>query len=563
MEKVTFSKLTEDFSIDDLSSPTLWIALIEKGITAEMIRDSIKTDLISELSRRNKSPLKIIKFAVFFKVEREFFSQNSVQILQVLIDSKHKDFVTSLNILIENGLLTKKDILDNYKKLLKLACKNNNAKIFSLMARLFSDSVFMDLIHKDDFYKKLLQGACRYEKFNIIEFLIGYRFRIHSSHIYHLKRGIKYRADESKISYSKVSLSYIIPFVFITIVDYLTAVFYENTIIHTITTMFNVLYGVYVILCGYFAYNKFIREHREYTSYITMEDIRACGPDIIELACLERYGRNILRMLIWKGLTIEDIRTNNNLALKSACKYDRTYIVRELLYFGINYTDFLSWEDFNPLEHACQWNHREMAEIIIQAFPVNKDGILIRRLFITRDNNLAFRIACGRQSKKLIRMLIYYGITPNDMRANDKEGLISLCRKDNDDNTIDIVLPLMSADDFRGLPLYTACLYKRYDLIEKLLKKICQCPDGTPIIHDCEYIIRAITEYENHVLIRACKSGAEYIIKLFINYGLDADHVRAFNGRVLEFMKSDKNIPNKGNIYYIFNKRLGMSYDEF
>src|SRR5205809_164 len=104
-----------------------------------------------------------------------------------------------------------------------------------------------------------------------------------------------------------------------------------------------------------------------------------------------------LQDLFKQDLTLADLRSANNQALRWACKHGHLAIVKFLLEKGLNREDILG----NPLKCACQYGHLAIVQLLLEKGLTHED--------IRCKNNEILHYACERKHFDVVQELIFAG----------------------------------------------------------------------------------------------------------------------------------------------------------
>jgi hypothetical protein len=113
-------------------------------------------------------------------------------------------------------------------------------------------------------------------------------------------------------------------------------------------------------------------------------------------------------------LTPDDLRSNNNESIISACENGHLEIVKYLVSIGITLDDIRS-NDSEAINIACANGHVEIVKYLVSLGLTLED--------IRSNDSEAVKLACERGRINIIKYFISIGLTLEDMRSNDNKAV--------------------------------------------------------------------------------------------------------------------------------------------
>jgi ankyrin repeat protein len=247
--------------------------------------------------------------------------------------------------------------------------------------------------------------------------------------------------------------------------------------------------------------------------------IRGDNYQILTRACLKGH-LEIVKLLLNRGLTAEDIRDNCSLFLKSYCKDDSFKKINSSLPTSLSYRGFRY-----VIERQCTENAFISAclsgNIDVVTLLLNTGADLTNITYIQ-----AFRDVCRLGYSDIAELLIRCGLTPADMRSFNNSSFQDACANGHC-GIVKIFLNLnvglkdITADNNNALSL--ACKNKHIDIVNMIL-------DYPPVKRHTLNILRI---NDNVVFRKACAAGSVDIVKILLSQGLTARDICTCNNRAL------------------------------
>lgn len=287
---------------------------------------------------------------------------------------------------------------------------------------------------------------------------------------------------------------------------------------------------------------------------LTPTDLRTNNNAPLNFAC--RSGQiKAVHLLMTHGLNKVDIYTNNYAALYSATLWGHEHIVQLLLSYGLTRVD-MCMRDNRLLHDACRFGHVKTVEMLLSGVQGPGSGLIMDD--VRSDNNMALRNACRvhinikddpklvwmfgkkitetismHQDKtmqsesqsldknfKIVQMLVNYGLTLEDFRANHNEPLRNACLSGNK-NVVELLLK-------QGLLLSDICVSSNMVLYNAPLFNACKGGhlEIVKILVQHGLVSRDLWFGRSKPLCAACKNGHANIVRfLLAEKTLAADHI--------------------------------------
>ena len=147
-----------------------------------------------------------------------------------------------------------------------------------------------------------------------------------------------------------------------------------------------------------------------------------------------------LRSQIDKGLSLDDIRANNNWVFRTVCKRGKFDVCRYIISLGLSLDDIRS-EDNDAFQLACKNGNLNIVKYLV-SFGLNIDDI-------RSNNNEALRLACHSGYLNIVRYLISQGITLDDIRSCNNAALRGACENRHIDIVEYLIEQGLSRNDIR------------------------------------------------------------------------------------------------------------------
>jgi ankyrin repeat protein len=161
-------------------------------------------------------------------------------------------------------------------------------------------------------------------------------------------------------------------------------------------------------------------------------------------------------------LTLDDIRSNNNEALKNATSHSFIDIIELFISKGLTIEDIRS--SSGALKNAILLGYSKVVEFFI------KQGLTIED--IRSNNNEMLKCAARHRNLNVVKLFMTKGLTIDDLKSDDNEALKVAVRNDNI-HIIELFLSLglnqqdlisgLNIDGYIKLEMFKF-LYKKYNL---------------------------------------------------------------------------------------------------
>jgi hypothetical protein len=145
----------------------------------------------------------------------------------------------------------------------------------------------------------------------------------------------------------------------------------------------------------------------------TLEDVRMSNILIHACSCydspeIENKHVNIVEKLLELGLTIDEIRADDNKALRVACSQSNTAIVQCLINHGLKLNDIRA-NNNESFRHACLWKNIDLVTLLWSQGLTKRD--------MRANNNEAFQTACTWGCPEIVYFLLDNGLNAADMHS--------------------------------------------------------------------------------------------------------------------------------------------------
>lgn len=121
---------------------------------------------------------------------------------------------------------------------------------------------------------------------------------------------------------------------------------------------------------------------------ITLDDLRSTNNYALRLAC-DGGHLPIVEYLMQLGLTVHDLRACNNYCLRWGCNNGHLPVVKYLITQGLTMDDFQDCDNL-ALRWACQQNHLEIVQVLIDHAGYTQDELVTLSVFPEMLENLVF-----------------------------------------------------------------------------------------------------------------------------------------------------------------------------
>jgi antitoxin component HigA of HigAB toxin-antitoxin module len=117
-------------------------------------------------------------------------------------------------------------------------------------------------------------------------------------------------------------------------------------------------------------------------------------------------------------LTIDDLRTDDNIILLSSCEYGHLEIVKYLINtFDLKVEDTKGIDDHDALQISCATGHLEIIKFLVDTFKLTAKDI-------KSYNNSALRLSCTHGHLEVVKYLVdTFKLTAEDARSNSNFAL--------------------------------------------------------------------------------------------------------------------------------------------
>lgn len=259
---------------------------------------------------------------------------------------------------------------------------------------------------------------------------------------------------------------------------------------------------------------------------LTVDDIRSYGNEPMMHAC--RNGHlDIVKYLISKGLSLDDVRKNDNQALHCACADGHLDIVKYLVSLGLTLDDLQSCDN-RALNWACSDQHLDVVKylsVVINDLESNDSNVDSnaddqKPLKFHFGHGIGYQFASAMKSRNLnwIKQLVGQGLTLDNIRHDNNWALRYACNNNHLDVARYLVEQGLTLDDIQSCDnqaLNLACSDQRLDVVKYLVLLIDQMENGNndqSIDSDNES-----TNVKHDLMKEAVKTGNVDILQFLID----------------------------------------------